>query len=463
VNTRAWASDDNAAQLLLAIQCKARGWDALARTLFEKRRKELEDRAPRATLRQEAWTYWTQQLVEPDSDRSLASRHLHGVIAAGPELGSKENRGLLESLDAALVPSKAKPGSIEAKIDALLDVASTSLAFDGEEPDPRYLRLIETGFEAVPALIGHLDDVRLTRAYVEGKTGKHHLQVRHFATMMLQSIAGDELDSRRFLLEKETAQAWWEKAKHRGEEAQILASVLPKKSQMPDNHLLWLMVKKYPQQLPKIYRKLLDSEPRLYSWPVTRALAKSSVPREQKIQAYVYAAGHKYPGHRSAALDALRPLDHEQFVRLLIETLDHLPETPKKPYWLCSEREFATLAIKADDAGAWRALEKATRRVDVGLRLEFLDSMFYGYGRHQKPCVVFLTAFLDDATLRDLKSDPARFEGFPPGEKFPRLEVRNFAAMKLAELLKIEREPLPSWDAEQWAQFRDEVREALKR
>ena len=45
----------------------------------------------------------------------------------------------------------------------------------------------------------------------------------------------------------------------------------------------------------------------------------------------------------------------------------------------------------------------------------------------------------------------------------PRLEVRNFAAMRIADILKVPVEPTPQWSLDEWARLRDQMREALKR
>jgi hypothetical protein len=463
-----WVKDAGYDSLPLAIQCKARGWDALARTFFEKTPAGSQGRSPRTMLQHEAWGYWTSQLCHPDSDRSAAARHLHALIEVASELDTSENRALLKSLDAALVPSTAKPGSIEALIDQAVDVSSLNLDFFADDPDPRYLRLIEAGFEAVPALIEHLDDIRLTRVYFSGGGNLSrggHCHVGDLVSGLIVSLAGDELDIEKFnLASKKTARAWWEQAKSRGEEAQVLAQVLPKGGEFPNGVLLRLMMKKYPQHLPKVYRTLLDNEQRMQSWPVARALAKTAVARNKKIEIYSYAAGHQNLEHRNAALNELVDLDHERFVQHLVETLDSLPKDVEEEYWLCREAWFASHVLGTDDHRAWQALEKAARKSSVGLRLEMLDKIRSGdLDLRRKQRLAFLAAFLNDATVRDMKSAPKRYSGFPAGNDFPRLEVRNYAALEIGRLLKLDRTPQPSWNDEQWARFRQEVRDALER
>jgi hypothetical protein len=95
---------------------------------------------------------------------------MRALIAAEPAINTIYNRALLRSLEAALVPSNAKPGSVEALIDVLVELDDekkwTVDAF--ADPGPQYLKLSLLGFAAVPALIEHLDDDRLTRSVKQG-------------------------------------------------------------------------------------------------------------------------------------------------------------------------------------------------------------------------------------------------------------------------------------------------------
>ena len=131
---------------------------------------------------------------------------------------------------------------------------------------------------------------------------------------------------------------------------------------------------------------------------------------------------------------------------------------------MCREATFAGLVGQTADPHAWRALEKAARRADVGLRMELLKRAAGGPGRpHLEERLAFLAAFLNDATVRDTWSDPKRYEGFPAGHDYPRLEVRDLAALELATLLKLPEKPKSEWKPEQWAALRAKVRQALKR
>jgi hypothetical protein len=467
----AWVKDSQSRWLPLAIQCQSRGWHALAQAIFEKASNSPNADGAKQMLRNEAWLYWKVQLHEPGTDWQTAAKHLRGLIRADPEFDTQRNRALLKSLDLALQPSKAKPGSIEAMIDALINEVSVEAGFR-EKGDSPYVQLVEKGFDAVPALIEHLDDDRLTRYCWFGLNNfpGYQYRVGHIASNLLEGLAGENLGedglraARGNVAAKDKARAWWDKAKKEGEEAYMLGRVFLRKGDWPNDYALRVLVKKYPRRLPEVYRTLLDKRPQMQSRPVVEALARSEVPREKKLELYAYAGHHKNLEHRRAAFWQLKELDHERFVQLLIETLDGLVPTPAEPYWLCSEAAFANLVASTETAAAWQALKRAAKRADPGLRVEILNVMSYaGEGKQRKQRLDFLAAFLDDVTVRDVRSDPKRFTGPYAEDNFERLEIRNCAAIQIAWILEMDKKPQPSWDAEQWARFRDEVREALQR
>src|SRR5262249_49250077 len=167
----------------LAIQFKMRGWEQLAQALFQKASHNERHEPPRSTLGKSAWNYWIEQLRESDTDWPAITRQLKILLASDPRLDSAANRSLLNSLDATLVPGKAKPGSIEAMIDDLVQVRKNLAPFQCTVTDPKQLRVLQLGFDAVPHLIEHLDDQRLT---LSGDT------VGRLAAEMVQGLAGSQ-------------------------------------------------------------------------------------------------------------------------------------------------------------------------------------------------------------------------------------------------------------------------------
>jgi hypothetical protein len=487
----------------LAIQCKALGWDHVADAAYRKWRemlKESEDQpkeTPRSFLANEAWIYWQFQLAEPNSKWPAIARRLRQLLKDRPELDTKERRWLMPALEAALKPSKARPGSNEAMIDDLIPMSAeqnggyyhhgyeSALGFHERRnrfldlrPPPveeeRYLRLIDQGFAAVPALIEHADDIRLTRSFRRGFNNfpAYQCRIQDIVGDLLQGLAGDELGTddlshiKANPVDKAAARAWWERAKKVGEEAYLVAHVLPSEKELhwPSRPMLRLLARKYPKQLPRLYQRVLEKRPDLETETLASFLASSSLSRDEKRAIFLLAASSKDLKRRAIALSRLQPLAPVRFVEILVATLDEMPKTPKQPYWLCPEKSFVPLVQKSGAPQAWKALERALHQADIGLRLELLDPLSLTPNADaRKQQITLLAAFLDDRTVRDKKSNPQLFDGPFAGFRLPRLEVRNFAAMQLTMLLSVEADPKPTWTPAQWDKLREQVRQALRR
>jgi hypothetical protein len=486
IDLRWWGSAtfEMKAGLAIALQCKARGWNEMAQELWTASLRQdsghhfgafyqpanLSNRTAVAYL---SWAHSGNELVDPKSDRAKTARRMKALLAAETRLNTEGNRALLKSLEAALVPSKAKPGTAERLIDDLTETCSSARRHD--EPDPPYSRLAHMGFAAVPALIEHLDDERLTRSVKQGFNNfpTWIMRVNDVVSDLLQEQAGEEVGKdwlRRqqgWAVEKADAQAWWDKARKVGEEAYVLEHVLPKgdKEGWPNPLMLNIITEKYPDHLPKLYRTVLDERPKVQSWPVADAVAKSSLSAEKKRALFLYAAKHANLEHRRFGLSKLQELDPKEFMTILLTTLDALPKIPTEPYWKCPEGAYAHLVLATDDTRVWKMLEKVAKRSDPGLRMEFMNVMNYSYlgSRLRQQRLEFLAAFLDDAEAPDVKANPQMFSGPHAGFTFARLTVRDLAAMEIASILAMPDDPDRDWTPEQWEKLRTKVKQALKR
>lgn len=229
--------------------------------------------------------------------------------------------------------------------------------------------------------------------------------------------------------------------------------------------MLGIITEKYPDRLPKLYRTILDATPKVQSWPVADAVAKSSLSAEQKRELFLYAASRPNLEHRRFGLAKLQKLDPRLFMTILLATLDALPKTPTEPYWECPEAAYALLVLETDDPRAWKKLEEVGKRSDVGLRMEFMNWMSYSFleGRLRQQRLEFLAAFLDDAEAPDVKANPEMFSGPYAGFTFTRLTVQDLAAMEIASILGMPDQPDRNWTPEQWEKLRTQVKQALKR
>jgi hypothetical protein len=191
---------------------------------------------------------------------------------------------------------------------------------------------------------------------------------------------------------------------------------------------------------------------------VAHAISTISLPRERKVALFATAARRPNVSHRRAALEHLAPLDPPRLAELLTRAIDELPQTPAGPYNHCPEKSYSELIVRTDDARPWQALERALRRADIGLRMELLESVaFHLNGQHRRG-ITLLKTFLDDTAVRDIKSNPKKYEGFYAGWGFKNLSVRNLVAILLADLWKLPDDPASDWSESQWAALREKLR-----
>lgn len=451
-----------------AVACHERGWGPLARAAL--RRWTLANCGwdTEEVIARDAWHHWWRRLhSDPGTPLPLIAKYLNRALVPSGE-DSEYNRHLLHSLDLALKPRTAQPGSDEALIDDLIELSGDihraldwSVAF---RRDPRYRAIVRRGFDIVPALVAHLDDERLTRL-VEKFGEREHLYVGDVALDILAQLNGGP-----FVVREDTPEAryaavgkWIADAEKLGEERYVVSRVLgTENDEELKQTLFWLLCEKYPARVPEVYRDLIDNHPNLArsSWQVARAIAEGPLPADDKRKVLEHAASQLDPSHRCAGIHFLRPYDAESAHTRLLAALDALPTEPAQ------EEAFPAWVVAAnDDPREWQALAKATRRADVGGRLELLFAVARqpaADGRRQR--LAFLAEYLDDdAVMESEEGDPRRVfrsSDIAPGS-FPRLEVRNFAALRLARMLQVEGIPDPEWTAAQWVELREKVRVAV--
>jgi hypothetical protein len=459
----------------LAMQCHARGWTALAQKILlqeaEKQKASYESQLARA-----AWNYWIAEIRKPDSVRKTIARQIKLILKLHGKDFQDWEHTLLDSLELALIPGKGKAGTVEAQIDSLIDVTSTDRTDQFgffNDPHPAYLRLAKLGFEAMPDLIEHMDDERLTRAYKQGFNNfrGYHYRIGDVVCDLLQGLAGEDVGKswlRRlqgYRLDKKDVLQWWTKAQQVGEERYFVDHIFDgSKKNLQNRLMLCVIAHKYPKQLAPIYQQLLEDRADMYGWEIADAVAKSSLLQQTKKELFAKAAVNKSLTIRLDAVNHLRELDKENALKLLLKEVGNLPAIPDEEFWCCPESRVAHLVRNWNEPSAWDALEATAKRVDVGLRMEFIQDV----GRRDVPeatcksALRFLSKFLDDKEIR-IANGPKYKGPYAGMYGSDRIEVRNFAAEQVAWVLKMKADPKPNWSDEQWSKLRDDVRKALAR
>jgi hypothetical protein len=419
-------------------------------------------------LRHAAFAYWEPKLLSPTADRHEILRHLR---AAAPD-----GHPVVRALELTVAPRTSRPGTPEALIDDLTEYRSWLLGHEAPEgPHPgeaAYWKLVDLGFDAVPALLDHVDDPRFTR---------HTYQVAAlasgFAPIYAQRTVGQVVQEVLSGLGcGDNPREWWETARRLGEEEWLTRSArppVPREGEAdstrtegwpPHPNVLRLLGRKYPIRLGEVYRHVLITRPGLTTWDLADAVGASGLPAAAKVRLLGEGATHRRLVHRLRALDALIAVDPAAFRRHLVATLGELPpDVSDLEHTSHPEANLVLLFQRTPDPACWDALAAAARRAGVptvfSVLWEFDSYRLVGNGRPpeavqratRRERLRFLIGFLDDdspypignyqvenllALALEKTGDTAYpTRGYTGTLAYWFLEVRDYAAVVLSEEL----------------------------
>lgn len=377
--------------LCLTACCKARGWDDLAEALYTRAREQL-DRPVDESLRDVAWYVWGRALAEPGTDRAEPTRRLKALVQADPRFQTAENRALVRDLELTLAPRTSKPGTVEALIDDLTEDPGSWFPqntwrvrpwWDEPLPDGLYWKIVEKGFDAVPALLAHLDDRRLTRdEWPDGRTRQWH-KTRVFSVVgeLLEQLSGGALHRRETgMVDPDAAREWWAKAQKLGEERWVLDRVLTSpyddESYVGPNYVLLRVARvKYPGRLPAVYRAAFRKPEPEVSAAVALELLASRVPRKQIAEVFLEGTADKDPEHRETALAGLARTDPAAFRPIFLRTMEGVTaDTTVEALESDVAPAIRVMTRYIADRDCWGAVLAAVRRAP-NLWLELLGAV----------------------------------------------------------------------------------------
>jgi hypothetical protein len=478
------------ADLALAVQCRAQGWNDIAAALLERSRQRPSEnpfRRPlkrpaddRVALAELAWNHYCNEFTASHGDRRPIVAHMKKLLASPFGLDSQAHRNLVADMEKTLVATGAEAGSLDAAIDALRDLAvdgiwpgcgSDDVYHNYADWNPHYCRLRDAGFRAVPVLLRHLDDYRLTRCTETVRDSRYtwHVRIADVVALLLNGLAPEPFaydfrraEGRGVSLDRDNVNHWWRQALPTPERDYLLAHVTWQgrgDRPEPNGHVLHVLGARYPDALVKLFEQQLQKGEG--SHELFRALADSRASDKTKRRLFLAAAESKDEWTRILAQRELVSLDRAAAVPVLLKALAEIPKTPAEPYWTANAGDIAQTAFASDDPRVWEALAKTARRVDVGQRLEILNAFSrIDFARQRLRAARFLRGFLTDTEVRDRKSSKL-FEGPCAGFLYDRIAVRDFAAERLANLLDLSVTPDPTWQAADWQKLRERVQAAV--
>ena len=150
---------------------------------------------------------------------------------------------------------------------------------------------------------------------------------------------------------------------------------------------------------------------------------------------------------KTCPLQSLAAVNKELAAEMLIPIIKTIPADVDEPYWKSEAANWIHVANQLDDIEVWLEYLKATKRANVGLRMEMMNPICYPTRETNKDIrIAFVATFLNDNTVRDVAVSADKFDGPCAAFTIKRITVRDFATMKLASMmLKLDEYPDANW------------------
>lgn len=480
----------NRHELILAIQCYAEGHHEVAQFFLDRCR--IHTQIPlRQRLLTIGWDHLMNEFANPKTDRAQLLDRLKKKVAKIKEWDTPEAKALIADLEMTLKPFPKRQSQAEEWIDQLTNYKRDNRdpgylgpfyyldfqyqknkghGWDRPESNERLLyKMLEMGLEAAPVLLNHLEDRRLTwnlnlnfSPDDQKKITKDPVvRIGTICQILLEQLAkhpngpqeGVEKNLAFFL-------SWWSEVCKEGEEAYLVKHCFYKnqngKSGLYDPYLHFLN-RKYPHQIPGIYKKNLLGKPEGYPDLIAQMIARGALPEVEKIRLLNMGIENSVPSHRFVALAGMRSMGSVHFARawtrvsetfLVKEYKWDNPETAQEFL------EFGAFLFSSRDPILWSILVKIAKVAPPQTRGMFL-SLFKENVELSSPrrAMLFLLEFLDDQSGWEIPRNPKH----PMFVSIQRMEIRNVAARSLAEIMMLP-PPQESWTQEDWADYREKVR-----
>lgn len=488
--------------LLLAIQCKAAGWDALADALYQRsktppstRHRLVSGRRPtndRAALAQIAWNHYCHEFAKMRGDRGPIVARLNEILKSPHGLNTKARSNVIADMQQTLVKRANPPAGFESDIEALLDIED-SVNWSGHDEFgfgyrlPNYeplQRLVSAGLDAVPALLRHRDDFRVTRSMASGDFKyTWNVRIADVVAVALRAIAEEKFaydflpdEGRGVCIDQAHVEFWLRETKKNGEQKFLFERAIRRGYEGRHEirrQFLDPLSQRFPNEFAKLVEMHLNTP--LRSSELFDVLAECKVAVAVKTRLLWAGAKSSEPWHRVGAVRGLVKLKHPDAAKLLIESLERLPTDPEK-FENSPTASLTQIVIWSADGAVWECLQKTSRRISAGQRMQIAlalghepandRSIEFCAGLLDEPEVAYINRFvkrpnLDDPAKSLEKMNRNLFAQSCNDRGLERFPFGDFAALQLAGLLKLDVADTANWKSTDWERFRSRVRQAL--
>lgn len=225
--------------LALAIQCKSLGWEELAKAALDRSRRRKNEyyewnrrpRNDRDALALMAWNHYCTRFAEATaSERKLILDRMKRLLNDRRIINAPVRRLLIGDFERTLEPAASANG-LEAAIESLLELDGTAHGRLEKivNSNAACRSILDAGLVAIPALLRHLNDFRVTRLILSEDDNRCYsgyvwnVRVADVAAHLLERLAGEEFaydflqsEGRGRRLDQNHVTHWWNLTKEKG-------------------------------------------------------------------------------------------------------------------------------------------------------------------------------------------------------------------------------------------------------
>jgi hypothetical protein len=415
---------------------------------------------PESRLKVLALDHWFNEIVNPTANRSKVLVEIQTLLERCPEMRTSFVDQTVRQLSITVASRYKGSDEIEKLIDGLCECQEEGRSLSSPDPSQKakfepLIELASRGYAAIPKLIEHAEDERLTRAISPAIMMKptEFVTVGEMCLNIAEQFApasrgwGDVLERKSNLVQ------WWSSASREPEREVCLQRLIANEKFLPQAPIRWAE-HCFPDVLLEAYNEILKSGQRVETYDLLDAMRASTLDRRQIVEAASRGAGSNIGDVAHAAIWCLEKLDPAAFNRALEVKLQGLPKSATRPAWLSRDASFAQQTAYSSSPKVWAALTEATERADVDLRLELIQQAAFGSGSSETKHLLlsYWASFFSDPS--SVKPDPPASAS--PSQHFglPSLMVGHLAMTLAAGELGIKNLPDDRASAETWNAFR---------